>query len=256
MIIDTHTHLYLDQFDEDRREVVDRAKARDVNMFLLPNIDVSSIGPLREMVATYPEARGMMGLHPCSVAKDYTQQLRIIESELRSGDYIAVGEIGVDLYWDKTFLDAQQDAFRIQVEWAKELNLPVVLHVRDAFPEIFDLLDELKDDRLRGVFHCFTGGQEEAAKVEAYESFYYGIGGVATFKNGGLDKVIPHLDPKKIILETDSPYLAPKPHRGQRNESAYAAIVAQRVADLLERSVEEVAALTTANALRMFELEK
>ncbi len=256
MLIDTHTHLYLDQFDEDRTEVVDRAKARDVNMLLLPNIDVSSIGPLKEMLSRHPEARGMMGLHPCSVGQDYKEQLRIIETELRSGEYIAVGEMGMDLFWDKTFFSEQQDAFRIQVAWAKELNLPVVIHVRDAFPEIFELLDELNDDRLQGVFHCFTGGREEAKKIASYGGFYYGIGGVATFKNGGLDKVIPHIDPEKIILETDSPYLAPKPHRGKRNESAYTAIIAQRVADILECPFGEIAAMTTANAMRLFSLER
>jgi TatD DNase family protein len=253
-MIDTHTHLYLEQFDEDREAVVDRAKARDVNTFLLPNIDVSSIGPLKEMVDNYPNVKGMMGLHPCSVNKDFEAQLRVIETELRSGDYIAVGEMGIDLYWDKTFLKEQQEAFTIQVEWAKELNLPVVLHVRDAFTEVFELLDKLNDDKLRGVFHCFTGGEEEVKKIDAYGNFYYGIGGVVTFKKAGLDKILPLIPEEKLILETDSPYLAPTPHRGKRNESAYTAIVGQKVADVLERPLDAIAELTTANARRMFAL--
>lgn len=253
-MIDTHTHLYLEQFDEDREAVLDRAKARDVNTFLLPNIDVSSIGPLKEMVDNYPNVKGMMGLHPCSVNKDFEAQLRVIETELRSGDYIAVGEMGIDLYWDKTFLKEQQEAFTIQVEWAKELNLPVVLHVRDAFTEVFELLDKLNDDKLRGVFHCFTGGEEEVKKIDAYGNFYYGIGGVVTFKKAGLDKILPLIPEEKLILETDSPYLAPTPHRGKRNESAYTAIVGQKVADVLERPLDAIAELTTANAKRMFAL--
>lgn len=253
-LIDTHTHLYLEHFDEDRSEMMDRAKKEGVATFLLPNIDVSSIGPVREMLENYPEAKGMMGLHPCSVKADYREELKVIEAELRSGSYIAVGEMGMDLYWDKTFVEEQKVAFRTQIEWAKELDLPVVLHVRDAFDETFALLDEMNDERLRGVFHCFTGNEEHVQRILGYGGFYFGIGGVVTFKNGGVDKVLPHIPREKVILETDSPYLAPKPHRGKRNESAYTALVAQKVADLWETDIENVAEKTSQNAKQLFRL--
>ena len=253
-LIDTHTHLYLEHFDEDRPEVMERAKAEGISTFLLPNIDVSSIGPVREMLDTYPEAKGMMGLHPCSVKADYQEELRVIEQELRGGSYIAVGEMGMDLYWDKTFVEEQKIAFRKQVEWAKELDLPIVLHVRDAFDETLALMDELNDERLKGVFHCFTGTEEHVDRILAYGDFYFGIGGVVTFKNGGVDKVLPHIPRELVILETDSPYLAPKPHRGKRNESSYTALVAQKVADIWETNIQEVGEITTQNARRLFKL--
>ncbi|MDG1261865.1 MAG: TatD family hydrolase [Flavobacteriales bacterium] len=254
-IIDTHTHLYLEQFDEDRAEVMARAEEADVKLMLLPNIDVESIPAVKKMMTEYPaHVKGMMGLHPCSVKPGFEKELDIIEAELRTGDYVAVGEMGLDLYWEKGFLDQQIEAFKQQVEWAKELSLPVVLHVRDAFDESLDLLDEINDDRLTGVFHCFTGGKKEIARINEYGNFYYGMGGVTTFKKAGLDQVIPLLPSDKIILETDSPYLAPTPFRGKRNESAYTKIVAQRVADVLEVSIDKVAEQTTVNAKRLFNL--
>lgn len=255
LLIDTHTHLYSDQFDEDRDHVMQQAIEANVGLMLLPNIDVSSIGPVKSMMENYPDhVRGMMGLHPCSVDENFEAELATIEQELRSGGYIAVGEMGIDLYWEKQFFVQQKEAFKIQVEWAKELDLPVVLHVRDAFEETLDLLDEINDDRLKGVFHCFTGGEQEVERINAYGNFYFGMGGVLTFKKSGLDQVLPLLPVDKVILETDSPYLAPTPHRGKRNESAYTRIVAQRMADLKEVSIEKVAAETTANAQRLFKL--
>ena len=184
------------------------------------------------------------------------QELTTIEDTLRNSGrrYVAVGEIGFDLYWDKITLAIQHEAFERQVAWAKELGLPIVIHVREAFDELFEALDRLNDDRLSGVVHCFTGDLEQAQRVVAYCDFYLGIGGVATYKNGGLDAVLPHIDRNRVILETDSPYLAPLPYRGKRNESAYTAVVAQRVADLWECPVADVAATTTANAKRLFAL--
>lgn len=254
-IIDTHTHLYLEQFDEDRSEVMGRALEADVKLMLLPNIDAGTIPSVKQMMIDFPKnVRGMMGLHPCSVKPGFEKELEIIEDELRTGEYVAVGEMGLDLYWEKGFLDQQIEAFRRQVDWAKELNLPVVLHVRDAFDESLDLLDEINDDKLTGVFHCFTGGEREIERINEYGNFYYGMGGVTTFKKAGLDQIIPMLPSDKIILETDSPYLAPVPYRGKRNESAYTRIVGQRVADVLEVTLDKVAELTTENAKRLFKL--
>ena len=258
-LIDTHTHLYQPKFDSDRDAAVARCLEAGVDTLLLPNIDAESIPRVRAMLADYPgQARGMMGLHPCHVQADAMEaELAAIEQELRANraDYVAVGEIGVDLYWDRSTLAVQQEAFRRQVAWAKELDLPVVIHVRDAFEELFALLDELNDSALRGVVHCFTGTLADAQRVLAYGDFYLGIGGVATYKNGGLDQTLPTIARDRILLETDAPYLAPVPFRGKRNESAYVVHVAQRVADLWEVPLAEVAAITTANAERLFRLQ-
>lgn len=202
--------------------------------------------------------RGMMGLHPCHVAGDSLEaELGAIEAELRAhpDEYVAVGEIGVDLYWDKSTLGLQQEAFRRQVTWAKAFDLPVVIHVREAFPELFALLDEVNDEALRGVVHCFTGTLADAERIVEYGDFYLGIGGVATYKNGGLEPTLRGVRRDRVVLETDSPYLAPVPFRGKRNESAYVAHVAQQVADWWEVPVAEVAEVTTANAERLFRLK-
>ena len=256
--IDTHTHLYQPAFDSDRDEAMARCAEAGVNTLLLPNIDCESIHRVHAMMDQWPDrCFGMMGLHPCHVKADsMEQELSTIEGALRDSGrrYVAVGEIGFDLYWDKTTLAIQHEAFERQVAWAKELGLPIVIHVREAFEALFEAMDRLNDDRLSGVVHCFTGNLEQALRVLAYGDFYLGIGGVATYKNGGLDTVLPHVDRDRVILETDSPYLAPVPYRGKRNESAYTAVVAQRVADLWECPVAEVAATTTANAKRLFAL--
>lgn len=255
MFIDTHTHLYHDHFESDRDAMMQRAVAAGVDMVVLPNIDVASIGPMKALHHTWPNhTRMMMGLHPCHVDAGFQEELKVIHHELSTGSYIAVGEFGIDLYWDKTFIEEQREAFRIQVGWAKSLNLPVVLHVREAFSEVFDLLDELNDDKLTGVFHCFTGGAEEAKRVNDYGGFMFGIGGVLTYPRSGLDELLPHLPTDKIILETDSPYLTPVPHRGKRNESAYVSFVAERMGEVLGISTAEVGAVTSENAQRLFRL--
>lgn len=257
-LIDTHTHLYQPKFDDDRPAAMERCRAAGVETLLLPNIDTESIPRVKAMMADFPgRALGMMGLHPCHVqAETMEAELEAIGEELHANasSYVAVGEIGVDLYWDKSTLPQQQEAFRRQVAWAKALDLPIVIHVRDAFPELFELLDEVNDNALSGVVHCFTGTPADAERVLAYGDFYLGIGGVATYKNGGLDLTLPTIARDRVILETDSPYLAPVPFRGKRNESAYVVHVAERVADFWYTSVEEVAAITTANAERLFRL--
>ena len=257
-IIDTHTHLYQPAFDKDREEAIARCHAAGVDTLLLPNIDAESIPRIHAMMDRWPTmCFGMMGLHPCHVKpENWEAELAIQEKELKNPHrtYVAVGEIGFDLHWDKTTLGIQHEAFRQQVAWAKAMDLPIVIHVREAFDALFDAMDEVNDKSLRGVVHCFTGTLEQAERVMDYEGFYLGIGGVVTYKNGGLDRVLPSVPHDKVILETDSPYLAPAPHRGKRNESSYAAVVAQRVADLWQIPVTQVAAQTTMNAERLFRI--
>ena len=258
MIIDTHAHIYADQFKDDLPETIDRARAAGVGKILLPNIDVASIPDLKSLSANYPDVCfPMMGLHPCSVQPESWQSdLDLIYKELKGGDYIAVGEIGIDLYWDKSTLDIQKEAFAKQIQWSIDLSLPFCIHARESFQEIFEVMDQFDGSVIKGVFHCFTGGEEEMRKISGdYPHFMFGLGGVSTFKNSGMDRVIPHLPEDKIILETDSPYLAPTPHRGKRNEPAYTALVAQRVADLRELSLDRLSNLTTENAARLFQLE-
>lgn len=256
--IDTHTHLYQPRFDDDRDAAMDRCVDAGVETLLLPNIDTESIPRVHAMMDRWPDrCFGMMGLHPCHVQpQDWEAQLATIKATLEAGNrqYVAVGEIGLDLHWDKSTLGIQQEAFQEQVLWAKSHDLPIVIHVREAFDELFAALDVCNDASLRGVVHCFTGDLSQAERVIEYGDFHLGIGGVATYKNGGLDRVLPHVRRDRIILETDSPYLSPVPHRGKRNESAYTAIVAQRVADLWETSLDEVSMVTTANAERLFGL--
>jgi len=255
-LIDTHSHMYSSKFQEDLDQAVERAEQEKVSKIFLPNIDISSISPMKKLVSDRPELFvPMMGLHPCSVGEDIDDVLSQIKKELYAGDYAAVGEIGIDLYWDKTYLSQQQQAFSEQIRWAKELELPIVIHARDSFDEIFEIVDELNDDRLTGIFHCFTGTAEQANKIIEYGGFKLGIGGVLTFKNSGLDKVVKDIDIKHMVLETDSPYLPPTPHRGKRNESSYVALVAQKLADTLEVTLEEIAIKTTENASEIFKMK-
>ena len=255
VLIDTHTHLFSEAFIEDRTEIIERAIASGVSTLLLPNIDADSIGPMHDLCQQYPKnCFPMMGLHPGSVKEDWEQQLEIIRKWLFSEKYIAVGEIGMDLYWDKTFQDAQAQAFRQQISWAKELKLPIIIHAREAFEEIFDIVDELNDDNLRGIFHCFTGTLEQARKIQEYGGFMLGLGGVLTYKKSGLDEVVKDIPIDMIVLETDSPYLPPTPHRGKRNESAYLIHIAEKLAEIKQMKLTEVADLTTANARQMFNL--
>jgi len=252
-MIDTHTHLYSKDFDEDRDEVIVKAINSGVDKFFLPNIDLESIEGMEMLTNKYPDnCFQMMGLHPCSVEKNYKAVLSKMRNHLDTNKYIAVGEIGMDLYWDKTLKNEQADALKIQVEWAKEMNLPVVIHVRDAFDELFEVLSPLNDDSLTGVFHCFTGNIEQAHTALNYGGFKLGLGGVLTFKNSGLDKVVEQLNMEHFVLETDSPYLAPTPFRGKRNESHYVNLVAEKLASIKQISLEDVDAITTKNALDLF----
>ncbi|WP_367987640.1 TatD family hydrolase [Vibrio sp. NTOU-M3] len=253
-MIDTHAHIYATEFDNDRDDVVQRALEQGVDTILLPNIDLDSIEPMLTTEARYPTiCRSMMGLHPCYVDANVKQTLATIHSWFEKHNFIAVGEIGIDLYWDKTFRAEQEMAFVTQLNWAKEMKLPVVIHTRDSIEETLALLKQEQDGSLAGVFHCFGGSIEEAKAINDL-GFHLGLGGVSTFKNGGMDKVIPHLDMEYVILETDCPYLAPVPHRGKRNEPAYTQLVAQRVAELRDLTTSEVDNLTTNNAKRLFQL--
>jgi TatD DNase family protein len=254
-LIDTHTHLYSDAFADDRTEMVDRAIRSGVNTLLLPNIDIDSIESMYELCRAYPEiCLPMMGLHPGSVKEDWEQQLEIIRKWLFSEKHIAVGEIGMDLYWDKTFQKEQEEAFRRQINWAKELHLPIVIHARDAFDEIFNVVDELHDDSLTGVFHCFTGSLEQAMKIKDYGTFKIGLGGVLTFKKSGLDEVVKDIPMELLVLETDSPYLAPSPHRGKRNESSYLTLIADKLSEVKQIRLEEIVEITSRNARELFNL--
>lgn len=257
MLIDTHAHLYAEQFDHDRDIMITRAKNAGLEKILLPNIDVDSVEGMLQMVRDYPDfCHPMMGLHPCSVDQNFEEKLDIIYSRLHAEPIVAIGEIGIDLYWDKTTLDLQREAFRIQVKWAKDMNLPIVIHARDSYNELFEELNKLNDDRLSGVFHCFTGSKQQAEKIIDYGNFYLGLGGVLTYKNSGLSRFIQELPLEKIMLETDAPYLPPVPHRGQRNESAYVLFVAQKLAELFNLSVEEVSSTTSLNARKLFGLNQ
>lgn len=254
--IDTHTHLFSDSFNEDRTEAVTRAINAGVQTLLLPNIDLESIEPMHDLVAQFPnQCYPMMGLHPGSVEGDWENALEIIKGHLFSErKYCAVGEIGMDLYWDKTFINEQREAFQQQVQWAKALKLPIVIHAREAFDEIFEVLDVLNDDSLSGVFHCFTGTLEQAHRALDYGQFKLGIGGVLTYKKSGLDEVLSQLPLDCMILETDSPYLPPVPHRGKRNESAYLLHVAERLAEVKNVTLKQVEEITSQNARSLFHL--
>ena len=228
--IDTHAHIYLKEFDPDREEMLTRAREADVTKIYMPNIDRQSVDALLESEARYgDQCVAMMGLHPCSVKKDFEQELYHVEEWLTKRKFAAVGEMGTDLYWDKTFWEQQQEAFRLQVLLAKKFNLPIVIHCRESIDQTIGLLEKLVSDDLTGIFHCFSGNLEQANKIIAM-GFYLGLGGVATFKNGGLDMVIPDIGLENIVLETDSPYLAPVPHRGKRNEPSYIPEIAQKIA--------------------------
>ena len=249
---DTHTHLYLNAFDDDRANVVKNAIEQGVKYMLLPNIDSSSIDPMFELCKAFPEnCFPMMGLHPTSVKENYKEELEIISGWFEKQNFIAVGEIGIDLYWDQSFQKQQEEAFRFQIDLALKNEIPIVIHSRDSFDEIFNVLEDYRGSGLKGVFHCFTGSLEQANKAIDL-GFYLGIGGVLTFKNSGLDKVIAEIDLKHILLETDSPFLAPTPFRGKRNESAYINLVANRLSQIKNIDREEIAKITTQNAIDLF----
>lgn len=254
MYIDTHTHLFSQKFEEDREEAVKRAIAAGVNKMFLPNIDAASVSSVFELSEKFPEnCFPMLGLHPCSVKENYEEELaQIKESLFARPETMAVGETGLDYYWDTTFKKEQQTALRMQIEWAKELEIPIVLHTRNSFDDSWGIIKEMNDERLRGVFHCFSGTVEEAEKVMELGGFFMGIGGVLTFKKSGLAATVAQIPLEYLVLETDSPYLAPTPHRGKRNESGYIPYIAQKMAEAKEMTLEDLAAATTENAERLF----
>ena len=254
--IDTHSHLYSSQFDEDRTQAINDAISAGVSTILLPNISSEYTKGMLEVCGEFPEnCFPMMGLHPCDVNEDNIEgELLHVEQELAKGKYIAVGEIGLDLYWDKTKLEIQKKAFIHQIELAKKYKLPIAIHVRDSFAEAIEIIEKLNDENLRGVFHCFTGSVEDAQRVINLGGFYLGIGGVLTFKNSGLDKTIAKIELQNLILETDAPYLAPAPFRGKRNESKYIVNIAEKLAEVQQIDIEDVARITTLNAKKLFGL--
>lgn len=253
---DTHAHIYSNKFDTDLSQMLERTFEANVTKIYMPNIDHRSIEPMLEIEEKYPNyCFSMMGLHPCSVKSDFEKELYLVEDWLSKRRFRAVGEMGLDLHWDTTFFEQQKEAFRIQVNWAKKYHLPLVIHARSAMNETLQLLEELADDDLFGVLHCFTGTKEEAERLIKL-NFMIGIGGVVTFKNAGLDKVIKNIDNQYIITETDSPYLAPAPYRGKRNETSYIPIIAQKIAEIKQISLEEIALITTKNAQKLFENTK
>ena len=253
--IDTHAHLYVEEFDTDREEVIQRAKDAGTTRVILPAIDSQSHKSLIEMAEQNPEfAYPLMGLHPTSVNNHYKSELKSAEKLISQRSFFhGIGEIGIDLYWDKTYYKEQLDAFQIQVNWAKELNWPIVIHTRDSFDEVYKALKPMLSDNLTGIFHCF-GGTLEQAKLIIEMGFKLGIGGVLTFKNSKLSDVLHKIDINHIVLETDSPYLAPVPFRGKRNESSYIKLVAEKLAGVYDITVDEVAKITTKNAVRVFKL--
>jgi TatD DNase family protein len=252
LLTDTHTHLYAAEFDADRRQVVENAIAAGVSKFFLPNIDSSSVQGMLALCNEFPSnCFPMMGLHPTSVKEGNVEELQLVYDLLKKHKFYAVGEIGIDLYWDKTFFTQQQLVFDRQIKWANEFSLPIVIHSRNSFDEIVNVLEKNKKQNPHGIFHCFSGTREQAEKAIAL-GFKLGIGGVLTYKNSGLDKAIAGIDMKHLVLETDSPWLTPVPHRGKRNESRNITLVAQKLAELKNISMEEVAEITTRNAEEIF----
>ncbi len=257
MYVDTHAHLYHKQFAADRDDMIQRALDAGVTRLYLPNIDLESVEPMHELVDQHPDiCFPMMGLHPGSVGADPGRDLKEVERLLHSGRYHAVGEIGIDLYWDKTYVDQQKEVFRQQVLWAKELQLPIVIHSRESFNEVYSIVEDLNDQDLRGIFHCFTGTVEQARLVVELGDFFLGMGGVITYPKGGVAEVMAEVGPDHCVLETDAPYLAPVPYRGKRNESAYIPYIAAKLAEVCGCTVDDIGAITTRNADRAFRADK
>ena len=253
-IIDTHTHLYLNQFKDDIDKVIQRSIDKGINKFIFPAIDSTHFDEMHDLKNKYPGSIYLMsGLHPTNVKENYKEELEFVVNSLKSHSYVAIGEIGIDLYWDKTYLKQQQDAFEFQIRLAIKNDLPIVIHCREAFDEIFEILDKENCTKLRGVFHCFTGTLEQANRAIRL-GFKLGIGGVVTFKNGGIDKFLSQIDLKHIVLETDSPYLAPVPFRGKRNESSYITYVIDKLSEIYGLPIKKIASETTKNAEKVFAL--
>lgn len=252
IITDTHTHLYSDAFDEDRNEAIQKAINHNIKRFFIPAIDSETTQSMYDLEKAFPEnVFLMMGLHPTHVKENFEAELKHVEKELDRRKFYAVGEIGIDLYWDKSTLEIQKQAFKRQIQFAKDRDLPIVIHCRESFDEIFEVLESEMDEKLFGIFHCFTGDLDQAKQALSY-NMKLGIGGVVTFKNGGIDKFINQIPLENIVLETDSPYLAPKPYRGKRNDPVYILKVAEKLSELYEIPVEEVAEVTTKNSKEIF----
>ncbi|MES2650404.1 MAG: TatD family hydrolase [Bacteroidota bacterium] len=252
LLTDTHTHFYYEADANKQEQLMQRCLANGIKRLFLPNVDIKSIEMIDNLVKRYPEnCFAMAGLHPCDVKEDYLNQLSVIYASITGRKIYAIGEIGIDLYWDKTTLQIQQDAFKKQIAWAKELGLPIVIHCREAFDEVFEVLESERDEKLRGIFHCFTGDLAQARRAIDL-NFYLGIGGVVTYKKAGLDLVLSDIPIEHVVLETDSPYLAPVPFRGKPNESSYLIHIAQKVADIYQLSLEKVAEITTENSKKVF----
>ncbi len=252
ILTDTHTHLYSDSFEEDRDRVIKKAIEQGVSRFFIPAIDSTYAKAMYDLEVLYPQnVHLMMGLHPTSVKENYKEELSFVASELQRRSFVAIGEIGVDLYWDKSTLGIQQEAFQYQIQLAKKYKLPINIHCREAFDEVFEILELERATDLRGIFHCFSGTEQQALQAIDLQ-MKLGIGGVVTFKNGRIDQFLDKISMEHIVLETDSPYLAPVPYRGKRNESAYIVQVAEKVADIYNVSIEEVAKTTTANSKAVF----
>ncbi|MDG1014962.1 MAG: TatD family hydrolase [Flavobacteriaceae bacterium] len=252
IITDTHTHLYSEQFDEDRDQVIQRALAVGVSRFFIPAIDSTYTDAMYSLEASYPNHMFLMtGLHPTHVKKNYLKELTHIEDQLKVRKFVAIGEIGIDLYWDNSNLKLQQEVFRTQIQLAKQYDLPVVIHCRDAFDEVFHVLEQEKGSDLFGIFHCFTGNLDQALKAISY-NMKLGIGGVTTFKNGGIDRFLNKISLEHVVLETDSPYLSPVPFRGKRNESSYILNVLEKLSELYKTSTEKIASITTENSKSIF----
>ncbi|MBL7884016.1 MAG: TatD family hydrolase [Bacteroidia bacterium] len=253
ILTDTHTHLYSKDFENESEILIKNAIEKGISRFFMPNVDSESIAGMLQIEKKFPKnCFPMMGLHPCSVGAKYEQELSVVEYWFSKRNFIAVGEIGIDLYWDKTFFVQQQDAFRRQIQLAKKYNVPYIIHSRNSFDEVMQIVSEFKKDNTKAVFHCFSGNVEQAKQVIEAGSFKIGIGGVVTFKNSGLDKVVEAIDLKHIVLETDAPYLAPVPYRGKRNDPEYLLLIAQRIAEIKGITTEEVAAITTQNSKDVF----
>jgi len=255
-LIDTHCHLYLPEFDDDREKMFDRAEETGVESFMIPNIDASSIESMLRLCKEHSSSCfPMMGLHPCSVKENWKTENKEIENYLFDGKrkWYGIGETGLDYFWDKTFVDQQKENFQLHMDWAKQLKLPIIIHSRDALDDCISLIRNNKDNNLKGIFHCFSGTVKQANQIMEMD-FYLGIGGVVTFKNSGLDKVLQEIPLSRVVLETDSPYLAPVPFRGKRNESSYLKYVVKKITQIKNVSEEEVATITTRNAEKVFQI--
>ena len=252
-MIDTHSHIYSEEFDTDRAEIIDRARQVGITHIVLPNVDSESLPRMLDLEAAYPDyCFAAIGVHPTSIGENFETELQLVRSELERRAWVAIGEIGIDLYWDKTYLPQQIIAFQRQLDWALEYNLPVIIHVRDAFRETMDALAPYRNKGLRGVFHSFTGGIDEAREIIEFGGFYLGINGIVTFKNSGLAATVSHIDIRHIVMETDAPYLTPAPHRGKRNESAYTQLVCRKLAEVYNLPEKQIDETTSANARQLF----